>query len=93
MNIFEHFIPHETITCNDKDPPWMNKQIKTLIAEKNALYKRLKQRVANSKLLNKLDALQAKLQSLINFFQFKYYKKISKKLSDPSTSPKCYWTL
>ena len=24
-NIFENFIPHETITCNDKDPPWMNK--------------------------------------------------------------------
>ena len=34
MNIFENFIPHETITCNDKDPPWMNKQIKTLTAEK-----------------------------------------------------------
>ena len=34
MNIFGNFIPHETITCNDKDPPWMNNQIKTLIAEK-----------------------------------------------------------
>ena len=71
----------------------MHKQIKTLITEKNALYKRLKRRMANSKLLDKLDALQAKLQSSINFFQFKYYRKISKKLSDPSTSPKCYWTL
>ena len=49
--------------------------------------------MVNSKLLDKLDALQAKLQSSINFFQFKYYRKISKKLSDPSTSPKCYWTL
>ena len=48
--------------------------------------------MVNSKLLDKLDALQAKLQSSINFFQFKYYK-ISKKLSDPSSSPKCYWTL
>ena len=90
MNIFENFIPHETITCNDKDPPWMNKQIKTLFAEKNALYKRLKQRMVISQLLDKLDALQAKLQSSINFFQFNYCRKISKKLSDPSTSPKCY---
>ena len=79
MNIFENFIPHETITCNDKDPPWMNKQIETLFAEKNALYKRLKQRIVISQLLDKLDALQAKLQSSINFFQFNYYKKISKK--------------
>ena len=28
-NIFENFIPHETITCNEKNPPFMNKQIKT----------------------------------------------------------------
>ena len=61
--------------------------------EKNAFYKRLKRRMVNSKLLDKLDALEAKLQSSINFFQFKYYRKISKKLSDTSTSPKCYWTL
>ena len=68
----------------------MNKQIKTLIAEETALYKRLKRRMLNSKLLDKFDALQAKLQSSVNFFQFKYYRKISKKLSDPSTSPTCY---
>ena len=49
--------------------------------------------MVDCKLLDKLDALQAKLQSSINFFQFKYYRKISKKLPDPSTSPKCYWTL
>ena len=49
----------------------------------------------NSELLDKLDALQVKLQSSINFLQFEYYRKISKKkkkISDPSTSPKCYWT-
>ena len=47
----------------------------------------------NSKLLGKLDALQTKLQSSINFFQFGYYRKISKNLYDPSFSLKCYWTL
>ena len=47
----------------------------------------------NSKLLDKLDSLQAELQSSINLFQFEYYRKISKKLSDPCASPKCYWAL
>ena len=93
MNIFENFIPRQTIACNDKDPPWMNKQIKTLIAEKSAFYKYLERRTINSKFLDKIDGLQAKLQSPINILQFKYYRKISKKLSDPSTSSKCYWTL
>ena len=36
MNIFENFIPHEAITCNERNPPWMNKQIKTRIANKTS---------------------------------------------------------
>ena len=65
---FGNFIPHKTITCNQKDPPWIDKEIKTLIAEKNALYKRLKRRMLNSKLLDKLDALQGKTTKFNNFF-------------------------
>ena len=37
LNILSNFIPHETIVCNDKDPPWFNNRIKTLIQEKNAI--------------------------------------------------------
>ena len=37
--IFENFILQETVTCNDKGPPWMSKQIKTLTAERTTLYK------------------------------------------------------
>ena len=48
----------------------MNKRIKTLIAEKGALYKRLKRNMLNSRLLEKPDALQAKLQ-----IYTKYQKK------------------
>ena len=59
----------------------MNKQIKTLITEINVLYELLKQRMLNSSSLGKLDALQANLQSSINFSQFEYYRKIVKKLS------------
>ena len=83
-------LPYEAITCNDIDLSWMNEQIKTLIAGKSALYKRVKWRMLNSKLL---DALQANLQTSISFIQFQYYNEISTKLSHPSTSPKCCWTL
>ena len=83
MNIFKNVIPYETITCNDKDSPWMNKQIKTLITGKKDLYKRLKRIILNSKLPDRLDAfidaLQGKLQSSIHFSQFEYYRKILKK--------------
>ena len=38
-NILSNYIPHERITCDDKDPPWFNKNIKQLIQEKNNTYK------------------------------------------------------
>ena len=34
-----NFIPHETITCDDRDPPWINDRIKKLIYDRNSLYK------------------------------------------------------
>ena len=34
-NIFQNFICHETVTCDARDPPWINKKIKQLIQEKN----------------------------------------------------------
>ena len=33
LNIMKNFIPHETIVCNDKDLPWFNKRIRSLIQE------------------------------------------------------------
>lgn len=34
INILSNFIFNETIVCNDKDPPWLNRAIKSLIQEK-----------------------------------------------------------
>ena len=34
LNILINFIPHETIVCDDKDPPWFNRAMKSLIQEK-----------------------------------------------------------
>ena len=34
-NILCNFIPHETVTCDDRDPLWINSKIKRLIQDKN----------------------------------------------------------
>ena len=39
-NIISNYIPHETITFDDRDPPWINKNVKQLILEKNEMYKK-----------------------------------------------------
>ena len=39
-NIISNYISHETVTFDDRDPAWINKNAKQLILEKNGMYKR-----------------------------------------------------
>ena len=39
MNILSNFITHEKIVCADKDLPWFNKVIKSLILKKRHIQK------------------------------------------------------
>ena len=47
-NIIQNYIPHETIICDDRDSPWINKDIKELIHEKNQAYKSNRQNKNNT---------------------------------------------
>ena len=38
LNIFHNFTPNKIIVCDDKDPPWMNDEIKKMIKRKNWLF-------------------------------------------------------
>ena len=35
LNVFRNYVPNKYITIDDKDPAWMNENIKTKIKEKN----------------------------------------------------------
>ena len=92
-NILSNYIPHEKITCDDRDPRWINKNIKQLILEKNEAYK---SHLRSNKFLhffNHFQFLQTKLNSLIEESKEKHYARLSKKLLDPQTSPKSYWSI
>ena len=41
VNNMSKFIPKETMIFDDRDPPWLNKNIKNMINYKNAIYKKL----------------------------------------------------
>ena len=56
-NVLNNYIPHETIICDDQDPPWINK-VKKAIKEKNQLFSRVKRNINNDTLLKKLQCLQ-----------------------------------
>ena len=92
-NVVSNYIPHETVVCNDRDPPWINKNIKKLINDKNHAYKSYRQNENNSPTFQNFQFLQFKLNSLIEESKHKYHARLSKKLSDPATSPKSYWSI
>ena len=92
-NILSNYIPHETITCDDKDPPWFNKNIKQLIQEKNNTYKSYILSDKNPQIFEKVKSLQNQLKCSIEGSKKKYYLRISKKLMDSATSAKTYWSI
>ena len=93
-NVLSNFIPHETITCEEKKPPWFNKNIIiNLVKNKNIFYK---SHIANENNTDKKDAIRAlqnKLTSTIENAISEYYSKLSMKLSNPETSSKAYWPI
>ena len=87
-NIVSNYIPQEAIVCNDRDPPWINKNIKKLINDKNHAYKCYRQNENDSPTFENFEFLQSKLNYLIEESKHKYHARLSEKLSDPATSTK-----
>ena len=83
-----NFIPHETVTCNDRDPPWITSTIKGLIQKKNFTKKCYFQNNEDIQLFRRYQNIQKLLTATIEKFKEQYYTRISTKLMDPTTTPK-----
>ena len=93
LNMIQNFISHETIICDDRDPPWINKEIKKLMLEKNLAFKSYCYSNKSMLLFEKFKALQYQLNISIEESKEKCYTKLSSRLADPLTSPKTYWSI
>ena len=91
-NVFNNYIPHETITIDDKDPPWLTPRIKKKISDKNTLYKEYLQNGKSQIDFNKVHDACNLINELIVENKKSYYNRIIRKLSNPKTSSKAYWS-
>ena len=82
MNIMQNVIPNENIICDDRDSPWINKEIKQLIEQKNQFYKRFIRSNKSLFYINQFKVLQDKEGFLIEKSKNSYYSKLSQKLSN-----------
>ena len=90
INILCNFIPHETVLFDDRDPTWMNKEIKKLIHEKKHIFNCSRRNNNDKQLLDRLKELQTQLNFLIGKSKGRYYSRITSKLSDIGKSSKTY---
>ena len=90
LNIVSNLIPNETVTCNDRDPPWMSSFIKNLIRTKDNFYKKFVCKSSNMYHLCAFKNLQNHLSQSIQIAKQNYVNKIAKRLGHPNNSSKCY---
>ena len=90
LNILKNFVSHETIECYDKDPPWFNKRIKSLIQEVTVLLEAFQTNRNNLKMITCLNIPNYPLALLINTSKQSYYSKIVEKLENTQRSSKAY---
>ena len=71
----------------------MNRHTKNLILHKTDFYKTFVRGRNNMLHFLTLNNLENHLNQFVQKAKQNYLNKVAKKLSDPSTSTKCYWSL
>ena len=78
LNVFRNYAPNKYITIDDKDPVWVNENIKTKIKEKNTFYQKY---IENGRLESDfilLGKLITELNDLIFSAKTLYYENPAK---------------
>ena len=88
QNIISNYILHETITCDDRNPPWLDEKIKKLVLCKNRTYNAYSRDQNNVNIFQKFHSLQAHLKTKTDD-----WSHLSDKLLCSKTSPKSYWSI
>ena len=93
FNILGNFVPHEILTCDDRDPHWFIKKIKRISQEKNNAFKIYRNNSSNIVLTIRLSSLQVRLNNSIECAKEKFHNKIANKLNETHENAKTYWSL
>ena len=91
LNFFHNFIPNKIILCDDKDPPWMNDEVKNLIKRKNWLFQC--QRKSGNLDYASSNSITQDISNAFNSSKLKYHERLALNLNDPKTAPKTYWKI
>ena len=89
-NVFKKFVPNKFITCDDRDPSWINDKKKNKVKWKNIMYKNYKRNGKKTEKYELLTKAVSEVSQLIEKSKDEYYCRSGKQLNHPSTSAKSY---
>ena len=93
MNFFSNFIPNKLVTFNDKDPPWMTEYLQKKIKWCNKIYAEYLNGQNESVDYITLQNVTAEVAELVCKSKDDYHKQLARKLTNPKTSSKTYWSI
>ena len=93
LNIFRNLVPNKNVTFDDKDPVWMNENIKLKIKAKNKRYQEYVKKGRQETDFCALEEFIRNLNDLIPQTKTSYYENLVRKLNDPTLQSKTYWSI
>ena len=93
LNIMSNFIPNETKRFIPRNPPWINKPLKTMLNRKNRLFNNYKRHGYNAQDKIRLDAFRIECQQAVETAKLSYLTNLGNKVNNPGTSQKSYWKI
>ena len=92
VSIFSEFIPNKTITCDNRDPPWMTPSLKSAFNRKHRVNNKYVRRGLKPDDWEYVRTVRKQTSSKITQAKDEYFSSLGKKLSDPTHGIKSYWT-
>ena len=88
LNIMNNFIPNEMKKLIPRNPPWINKSLKTLLKKKNRLFKNVKKHGYKENDCERLNNFRLECQKAVEKAKLSYLSNLGFKLNNPTTSKK-----
>ena len=93
LNICSNFIPNQLKKIKPRQVPWITPLIKSFLRKKNRAFKSFVKKGHSEDLFEGIQNMIAEGSRLIEEAKHAYFAKDGRKLSDPSTGTKMYWSL
>ena len=85
LNIMTNFIPNEVKRFTPRDPPWIDKTLKSKLNKKNRLFKNYKRHGYRSEDKVRIEAFRIECTAAIEKAKSDYLNNLGKKLNDTNT--------